>query len=146
MEDAVQTRTPTQLWVVGILSLVWNAMGAFDYLMTQTRNEAYLSQFTEAQLAYFEGFPAWMELFWALGVWGAVAGSILLLMRSRHAVVAFAVSLLGLAVGTIYQYLLSSPPADLMTPGMIGFTVAIWVVAIALLLYARSMHEKRVLR
>jgi hypothetical protein len=41
--------------------------------------------------------------FWALGVWGALAGSMLLLLRSRRAVTAFAASLVGLAVSTGYQ-------------------------------------------
>ena len=28
-------RTPVHLWIVGILALLWNLMGAFDYLATQ---------------------------------------------------------------------------------------------------------------
>jgi len=41
MNDNV--RTPLHLWIVAALATVWNAFGAFDYLMTQTRNEAYLA-------------------------------------------------------------------------------------------------------
>ncbi len=52
--------TPLHLWIVGALSLLWNAVGAFDYLMTQTRNQAYMSDFTPEQLEYFYGFPAWV--------------------------------------------------------------------------------------
>jgi hypothetical protein len=51
-------RTPWHLWVVGAVSLLWNAMGAFDYLMTQSRAEWYMSQFTAEQLDYFGSFPA----------------------------------------------------------------------------------------
>ncbi len=145
MEHIKQARTPTLL-IVGGASLVWNAFGAFDYVMTQTRNDAYLASLTEQQRAWFDSFPAWVEAFWALGVWGAVAGSMLLLMRSRHAVAAFAVSILGLAGTTVYQFLLRRPPEDMMTPAMIGFSIAIWVVAITLLLYARGAHERHLLR
>ena len=35
-------------------------MGAFDYVMTETRNEAYMAEFTPEQLEFFYGFPAWM--------------------------------------------------------------------------------------
>ncbi len=38
--------TPRHLWVVGVIALLWNAVGAMDYVMTQTQNEAYMSSFT----------------------------------------------------------------------------------------------------
>lgn len=140
------TRTPVHLWAVGLLATLWNAFGCFDYLMTQTRNEAYLAQFTDPQRVYFDSFPLWMEATWALGVWGGLAGSLLLLARSRHAVTAFAVSLAGLAVSTVYQYVLSRPPEDLQTGAMVAMNVAIWAVAIGLLWYALRMRRRIVLR
>ena len=139
-------RTPVHLWIVGALAALWNAGGAFDYLMTQTRNEAYLAQFTDPQRIYFQSFPLWMEATWALGVWGGLLGSLLLLMRSRHAVTAFAVSLAGLAVSTVYQYVLSAPPEDMTSGAMMAMNVAIWAAAIGLLVYAMRMRGRGVLR
>ena len=139
-------RTPTHLWIVGILAVLWNGFGCFDYLMTQTRNADYLAMFTDAQRAYFESFPAWMEGAWAVGVWGGLLGSLLLLARSRWAVIAFGLSLLGLAGGTTYQYILTSPPAEMTSPGMIAMNVAIWAVCIGLFVYAREMRRKGILR
>lgn len=139
-------KAPAHLWIVGGLSALWNAFGAYDYLMTQTANEAYLAQFTAEQRVYFETFPALMDAAWACGVWGALLGSLLLLMRSRHAVLAFGLSLAGLAVSTVYQYALSATPDGLMTGGMIALNVAIWIVAIALFVYAWKMRARGVLR
>lgn len=144
MDDS--TRSPTHLWVVGGFATLWNSFGAFDYLMTQTRNEAYLAHYTDPQRAYFDSFPIWMEAVWALGVWGGLIGSLLLLARSRFAVTAFAVSLAGLAVSTAYQYVLSDMPEGMMTPFMIGMNIAIWAVAIGLLVYATRMRRAGVLR
>jgi hypothetical protein len=134
------------LWIVGALATLWNAFGCFDYLMTQTRNEQYLAGFTDPQRAYFESFPLWMEAVWALGVWGGLAGSLLLLARSRHAVTAFAVSLAGLALSTVYQYVLNSPPEDMTTGAMVAMNVVIWAVAIGLLVYSLRMRGRGVLR
>lgn len=134
------------LWIVGALATLWNAFGAFDYLMTQTRNEAYLAGFTDPQRIYFESFPLWMEATWALGVWGGLAGALLLLARSRHAVTAFAVSLAGLAASTLYQYGLSSPPEDMTSGAMVTMNLVIWAVAIGLLVYAVRMRRTGVLR
>ena len=42
MATTAQARTPVHLWIVGILSLLWNCFGAYDYLMTRTHNMEYL--------------------------------------------------------------------------------------------------------
>jgi hypothetical protein len=139
-------RTPTHLWIVGGVSALWNAFGAFDYVMTQTRNEQYLAQFTADQRAYFDSFPAWMEAAWACGVWGALLGSLLLLARSRYAVAAFGVSIAGLLLSTINQFVLSSPPEGMASGSMMAMNVLIWVVAVALLVYSMRMHKRGVLR
>jgi hypothetical protein len=142
----MEGRTPRHLWIVGALATLWNALGCVDYLMTQTQNEAWLARYTDPMRAYFDSFPLWMEAVWALGVWGGLAGSLLLLARSRHAVTAFAVSLAGLAVSTLYHYVLSSPLEEMTSGKMVAMNVAFWVVAIGLLLYALKMRRKGVLR
>jgi hypothetical protein len=144
MEAAV--RTPAHLWIVGAVSTLWNAFGAFDYVMTQTRNEAYLANFTEAQRAYFDSFPGWADAAWAFGVWGALLGSLLLLLRSGYAVLSFGLSLAGMVVAFGYQYLLSTPPAENTSGMMIGVQIVIWIVAIFLLVYAVKMKGRGVLR
>jgi len=140
------TRTPSHLWIVGAATTLVNGSGCFDYLMTHTRNARYLANFTDPQRVYFESFPLWMEAVWAFGVWGGLAGSLLLLARSRHAVTAFAVSLAGLAISTAYQYALADPPEDIWIGAMIGGTVMLWAVAVGLLLYALRMRGRGVLR
>ena len=139
------TRIPSHLWIVGALATLWNGFGAFDYLMTQTRNAQYLASFTDPQRIYFESFPIWMEAMWATGVWGGLAGSLLLLARSRYAVAAFALSLAGLAASTLYQYVLSSPPPEMTSGAMLGMNLVIWAVAIGLLVYAMRMRRRGVL-
>ena len=143
---ASTARVPTHLWIVGGLATLWNAFGCYDYVMTQSGNEAHLAAFTEAQRTYFQSFPAWCEAAWALGVWGGLAGALLLLARSRHAVTAFVVSLVGLAATQVYQHLLSSAPEGLMSGAMMVMTVVIWAVAIGLLFYALRMRRAGVLR
>jgi hypothetical protein len=137
-------QTPVHLWIVGVLALLWNLMGAFDYVATQFKIDFYMSQFTEDQLAYFYGFPVWAVSGWAFGVWGAVAGSIGLLMRRKWAVWGFAVSLAGMLVSSIYTLGLSEGAAMMGSGGVI-FTVVIWAAAIFLLVYARAMANRGVL-
>ena len=146
MQEAVQARTPAHVWIVGILATLWNAFGAYDYIMTQTNNAAYLSQFSAEERAFFDSFPGGMEAFWALGVWGALIGSLLLLIRSRYAVHAFGLSLVGIVVGMGYQYLVMEAPESLTTGAMAVMPWVILAVGIALCVYARNQAAKGVLR
>lgn len=145
MTDAV--KTPWHLWAVGVVSLLWNAVGAFDYTMTKLKNADYLAAFTPEQQAWFAGFPLWANAGWALGVWGSVLGSVLLLARSRHAVTAFLISLIGLAISCVYQFgMHSADLARLFGSFPMIFTAIIWVILIALYLYARKQAASGVLR
>lgn len=140
-------RTPWHLWAVGGASLLWNAVGAFDYLMTQSRAEWYMVEFTPEQLEYFYAFPAWADAGWAFGVWGAFFGSVALLLRRSWAVWLFGLSILGLIVTSVYNFVLTNG-AELMGGG-IGvwiFSGLIWLITIALFFYARRMAAKGVLR
>lgn len=141
------SKAPIGFWIISGLSLLWNAFGAFDYTMTQTKNAQYLAAFTPEQRAYFDSFPAWMDATWALGVWGALAGSVLLLLRNHHAVTAFGLSLVGLLVSSIWQFGVSEVKAsEIMPPEAMYITIFIWVVAIALFFYARKKRSAGVLR
>lgn len=144
-EDAVTPRgAPWHLWVVGILGLLWDSVGAFDYLMTQMQNESYMSQFTPEQLEFFYGFPAWLVAFWAIAVWGGVLGTVLLLLRKRVATPVLLVSFLAVIVTAVHNFLLSDG-LEIMGSTGAAFSVLIFVIALGLWLYARAMAERGVL-
>lgn len=139
-------KTPVHLWIVGVFALVWNAGGAYDYVMTQTQNADYLAMLTEAQQAFLDNGPAWFEAAWATGVWFSLLGAVLLLLRSRFAGGAFAISLIGLIVSSVYSFGIADPGSlDMMTAGQAGFTAAIYIVLILLWVYSRAMTRRGVL-
>lgn len=141
-----ETRTPIHLWIIGVVTLLWNAMGAFDYVMTKIQHEGYMSGFTPEQLDYFYSFPAWTVAAWAIAVWGSLIGSILLLMRSRRAVAAFVISFVAMVITSIQNFILSEVTlSDIMGPGAAIFSAVIFVVAFLLIWYARAMSRRGVL-
>ena len=137
--------TPRHLWVVGVLALLWNSIGAFDYVMTETRNASYMSAFTPEQLEYFYAFPAWAVAAWATGVWGGVLGSILLLFKRRWAAPVFAVSLAAMLIAFFHNYVLSDGYRIMGGVGALAFTAVIVVIGIALLIYSTRMSRRGVL-
>lgn len=136
------TKAPRHLWVIGVLSLLWNSIGGFSYTMTRLGKLADLGMGAE-EITYFESHPMWANTFWALGVWGAIIGSILLLAGSRHAATAFVVALIGLVGSTFYQYGMSDIPDSLRSPAL---SIMIWVTTVLLLWYSLRQKSAGVLR
>ena len=145
MDNDVVNLPPRHVWIVGFLSLMWNGFGAYDYVMTNIRDAEYLKQFPPEMIPVIDAFPVWVMAAWALGVWGALAGSLLLLLRSRLAVHAFAVSLAGLAASQAWQASIELPAA-MKTPAMLAMSAVIWAGAIGFLVYAMRMRRSGTLR
>jgi hypothetical protein len=137
-------KTPKHLWIVGVLAVLWNFMGTFDYLATQLKLESYMSAFTQEQLDYFYGIPSWAVAGWAIAVWIGLAGSVGLLLRRKWSFVAFAVSLAGLALSSIYTLGLSNGLEIMGSTGTI-MTAIIWVVSIFLVWYSKQQAKAGVL-
>ncbi len=144
--DSSMSRAPVHLWVVGLLGLVWNGFGAFDYVMSKTRGAAYYRDLgmTDAQIAYMDSFPAWMTMVWAIGVWSAVAGTLLLLARSRQAATLFVISLAAYALSLVYSFLLSDGAAVMGDMAFMQWVVLAGCIAFAS--YSVAMVKKGVLR
>ena len=144
-------RTPTHLWIVGILSLLWNCFGGYDYLMTKMRNMDYLAGMTppgvdvNTLLAYVDGMPLYAQFGWGLGVWSALVGSILLLMRNRYAVWAFILSLVGMALSFGYMFIGPPMPGSEEAGMMKYMPLLIVILGLAQFAYARAVERKGLL-
>ena len=141
MSDRV--KTPWHLWVVGVVTFIWNTGGCVDFVMTQTKNEGYMSAFTPEQLDYFYSFPGWYIVFWALGVWFSLFGSALILFRTKLALPVYLVSLLGFIVGIGYTYFVDVLPG--VTAFNYVFTAAIFFILLFEVWYSFAMKKKGVL-
>ena len=139
-------RTPWHLWVVGVVTALWNGFGCLDYVMTQTNRDQWFAQMdiTEAQLAYFNAMPAWTHAAWAIGVWGGLLGAILLLLRKKLALPVFVVSFLGWLAGAIYAFALSDGMEAMGS--MWPMQIVIGGACVFFIWYAWMMGNKGVLR
>lgn len=136
---------PRHFWIVSLFALLWNSLGAFDYVASQLRVEAYASAFPAAQLALQHGPPGWATSCWAIGVWGALVGSVGLLSLRRWAIGAFAASLAGVAIISLYGI---ARVSDVRSVGTVALALSAvtWAVAAFLLFYAQAMAQRGVLR
>lgn len=135
-------KAPWHLWAVGGITLLWNAIGIFSYMMTRLGKLESLGM-TAEDIVFFESFPAWANALWALGVWGAFAGSVLLLLRSRWAVPSLVISIIGMVGTTYFQRVMIEIPEK---HDSIALSVMIWVITLFMLWYAVKMKNAGVLR
>jgi hypothetical protein len=145
--DAPRAGAPWHYWVVTVLAIVWNAFGAYDYFMSKTGGDAYLKKMgeTDAQIAHMDAYPVWMTADWAIGVWGALLGSLLLVARTRYAFHVFVASLAAFVVMLVYTYLLTDGGKVMGQQGMI-FNVLILALCVFFVWYSSAMTKRGVLR
>lgn len=142
-----QSKTPWHLWVVGGVSLLWNAVGAMDFTMTQLEVTTYLKGMTPVQLEYIHGFPLWTVVAWGLGTWGSLIGSLSLLLRRSVTVKLFGASIAGAVLTDLYSYGLSDGMKIMQNgAGAVIFSAVILVIAILLFVYAEAMRKRGLLR
>lgn len=134
-------KAPWHLWAVGGLTLLWNSIGGFSYTMTRLGKLADLGM-GEAEIAFFASYSPLANAFWALGVWGAIACSALILLRSRFAFHAIVVAIIGL-IGSNYYQVTADVPESLQSAVL---PILIWSTTVFLLFYTRSQSQAGVLR
>ena len=143
---ATGAKTPWHLWVVGVLAVLWNSYGAFDFAATMIRLEPYLEGFlgmSGSQIDFFLSFPWWQKVLWLIGTWGGFLGAVLLLMRKRLAVWFLGASFLGALASMVNGMMIKDMPEGL-DPG--SMPIVIILVALLLAAYAWWMSRRDVLR
>lgn len=138
---------PWHLRAFAVVGIIWNGFAALDYTRFKLGGAAYLRDFgvTEAQISYTMAMPAWATAVWALGVYTALLGSLLLFVRSRHAVAVFGLSLLLYVLSLVYTYALSNG-GQALGPDAWQMQLVVLAGCLWFALYAWIMARRGVLR
>jgi hypothetical protein len=132
-------------WIIGIIALLWNAMGVYNYLIQAYQTEAYTSSLNEAQLALMDSMPSWNTALFAIAVFSGLIGTILMLMRKKSAVSLFIISFVTATVNQLY-WLFGTNAAEVFSESM-PYLMPILVIVFCLFLvwYSRSQKANGVL-
>lgn len=135
-------KRPWHLWVVAILTFLWNGSGAYTILMAQAGR---LSNVDAQETAYYSAQPTWFVIVTDITLVLPLAAAIALLMGSRSAVVLFALSVIAIIVNNAYEFAAGTSLA-VADRGWLILTAIIVVIAILQLVYAWAMRNRGVLR
>lgn len=138
MEANSGGKLPASFWVIAVLGLLWNAFGAYLYIMARLDPETALVGASPEMRDYFVNQPIWANLGYGLGIWGSALGSVAMVTRKKIAVPLFLTSLIGAAISHVGQAMAGVIP--------IGLTIVIMGVIAFLWWYCRRCAEQGLLR
>lgn len=99
MDDVRAARpVPAWFWIVAGLALLFEAFGCYAYLTDVTRTAEETARLPVDQRSLMEATPWWIYAAYGTAVWVGLAGTVLLLMRRRHAVPLLLISLIAVIV------------------------------------------------
>lgn len=140
-------KAPWHLWVVGVIAVLFNSIGVFDFVMSRIQGPAYMASagMTPDQIAHYQQLPAWMMFVWALGVFTAFGASLLLLLKRKSAAPMFVLSLAAFLVSLLHTYVLTNA-GDIMGQQMAITSAVIAILLLLFALYAYWAKKRLILR
>ena len=102
MNDETVGGVHWSFWVISVVTLLFNVMGAMNYFVQMNADS--LASFPESYRPIIEGRPAWATGGFAIAVFGGAIGCLLLLLRKSAAFYVFIASLLGVIVTMMHIF------------------------------------------
>jgi len=139
MNDKAVGGVHWSFWIIGVVALIWNAMGAMNFVM-QLNPDA-VAEFPESHRAIIEGRPTWATVAFAIAVIGGAVGCLLLLLRKSAAYFLFVASLLGVIVTMIHTLGVVGSTIDLSAFEILLMILLPLVVAAFLIWYSKHAEN-----
>jgi len=130
--------TPWHLWVVAILTLLWNGSGAVTIAMAQMGRRLDMDPH---EVAYYANQPRWFVLTTDLATLLPIAAGVALLLRNRSAVWMFALSLVTIVANNAYD-VAAGTSLMLVDSGWQAVTLVIVLIALLQCGYAWMMRKR----
>ena len=128
-------------WIIGLVSLIWNLMGVFQYLQQAYMTDSFKEMYTEEQLNMITDSPSWATAAFAIAVFAGAIGSLLLLLRKKIAKSVLILSLMGVLVQMYHNFFVIDSMA-IYGPGAIAMPIMVIGFAIFLIWYADYATKK----
>ena len=142
IEKPATPKAPWHLWLVGILSLLWNASGAWTIMSAQSGAPMDMDA---TEIAYYAAQPPWFVAVTDVVLISAILAAVALLLRSRWAVHLYGLSIAGIVVTSAYD-IATGTALLLQDHGWLILSCVTTGLAIAQLVYAIAMRSRGVLR
>ena len=134
-------KAPWHLWVIGVLSLLWNAAGAYTIMSAQAGSPMDMDA---NEIAYYAAQPTWLAALGDIALAAAILAALMLLVRSRWAVSLYGLSIAAIVVADGYD-IAAGTSLVLQDQGWLILTCVTTGLAVLQLVYAIAMRKRGVL-
>lgn len=137
-----KTKPPVWFWIVSVVALLWNLMGAMAYLAQAFITDEAKALMPADQVTLLENTPAWATAAFAIAVWAGVLGCIGLLVIKKWARPVLLLSLLGIIVQMSYSFFMTNASEVYGAVQGVVMPIMLIVIGVALVLFARKSENK----
>ena len=142
VDELNKSPIPVWFWVVSILALLWFLMDMSAFVMRVFMLDKMLSDMPENQRILYLNMPSWVNMIFALEVFGGLIGCIGLILKKRWALLLFIISIVGVLMQTFYVYFLSEAVSLMGAPAIVMPLIAI-IIGSGLIFLAKLSVSKR---
>ena len=135
---------PIWFWVISVIALLWYLMDTSMFFMRVFTTDEAIDAMPGNQQGMFR-VPQWVNIVFAVEVFGGTLGCVGLLLRKKWALPLFIVSILGVLSQTFYVYFLSDAISVMGAMAIVMPLVAI-LIGVGMIVLAKSAISKRWLR
>ncbi|MGC1632023.1 MAG: hypothetical protein WA749_07915 [Gelidibacter sp.] len=139
MNFSSSNNPPFYFWAASVIALIWNAFGAYSYVMLALSNSEQLNEIPNTNQNIDAVLPAWYISAFAIAVFAGLLGSIFLLIRKRWAYFVFSIALLSTGIQQFYV-LTEINPRDIF------LSLSSIVIAVFLVWFSRRAIEREWLK
>lgn len=94
MEDKIK-KLPIFFWIITVVAILWNLLGVFHYLTEMFISPEQISAMKPEMQELYKNSPIYLKIFFGLGVFGGLLGSVGLIRRKSWAITFLLISLIA---------------------------------------------------
>lgn len=129
-------------FAIGIIGLLWNAMGCFQFILQVLNTETFRSHYTKEQLLLLDNAPFWVTIAFGFAVFFGLLGCVAHLLKKSVAYPLFLISLLAIISQMYYNWILVDSFAIYDASAFIVTSIVL-IFALFLAIYSKLCIKKQ---
>lgn len=135
IDQAKKNAVPKWFWFISIVGLLWFTMDASAFYMRVFMAESSMANMPQSQQLLYRNIPSWVNMVFALEVFGGLFGCIGLLLGKNWAFPLFIISMIGVVCQSLYVWFLSDA---INVIGMVAVLMPLLAVVIGIVMIVFS--------
>ena len=135
-------KTPIWFWVVVILCLLWNIMGALSFFYHVFITPEAIALLPENEQALYGEYPLWTSVIFAIAVFSGLLGALALILKKKWAKPIFVISLCAIIPQMIHNLFFTSAIAVYGVGQAVTMPIIVFVLGLCFLWFSSVANKK----